>query len=211
MAKKKKNRPKFPNGYNKSGQVKPKKPTTVDRFKKILTTTLEKQIQRLNQNKGLLKNYKEGSFKYNRLQSKIEKNQFSIDQLKKQIETMKYKKRYSNKILNTYEQLMWINLQVGSEGYIKMDRETNFKRLILNLLAEEGVDIYDPTQVVNFFKVADFDTIYRNWLNYSAGDNFYDDIKEIGILEFIERYSDTEKLKDIKEMARKWHNSRMKQ
>ena len=92
------------------------------------------------------------------------------------------KGRVTHKSLKTFMDLYDWTTKPGaivSEAVVN-DRKSNFKRLLLEKLAEQGINIYSPTELNKILKGYSIDTIVENatLMDTLDEDNYYDAIDE---------------------------------
>ena len=207
----KKNRPKFPNGYNKANR-KISQPSSVQQFNDLVKKTGMILIERYEKNVKALAEIPKGTEKYEQLESIIKYNATAIQKYALEMQSIKPKKKYWRKSLLLYEKLWDFKLHTTEYGTTRLTRESNFRLQFLRELGATGkVDIHNPVELAKFFRKEgiNVDELYENWKDNNTRGNktFYEEFKEEGVIDFIQKYKTKQMLKEAKrDLLKGWED-----
>lgn len=99
------------------------------------------------------------------------------ERLKRMRNETKLGSRKRNKDIEYFESMMRVDFDINRFGAITYDRDTQFRIMVLDALRENGVDIYDPTQLRKALGGKSIDELYEIWRDQVADRDEYGNIK----------------------------------
>lgn len=174
--KKKKNRPLFPNGYNKRGKGKNMNVLKIGDYRKRALDVLNKSLSQITKRRA----YREG-LKLDAMTKKFEKAIESrritlLDEAIKSVNANEFK-RVREKTFVKWLSYFPTDLQITENGDMIYTEKTAWTNMILRSLSKAGVDIYDPLAVNKTTMGLSAEDIYEVVKNYrSKFKNPYEDL-----------------------------------
>lgn len=186
QVKKKKKRPLFPNGYNKKKKAPAIKITGKQQVINVITNYKNRLAQAIQYNK---ENMSEDVLNKKHKKDLLKQQNKKLKQLEQAIHDIEKSNIKPNaKTIEMYKQYFKepsfkMEAEYAQEGMV-YDKETNFRNMVLEQLRQEGVDIYNPSELKKVLGDNQIEDLLE-YIETDEGENFYDKLRDEGAVDTI--------------------------